>query len=120
MQYIPKGDNFISVIRTIAKDSYWQSLYTLAKEFHTNLLENSRDYTPIQFTFISYLEFYSSLNMDVAMGEVTDIVFEDELYEDGYAMYRNKSRKDKKKLKAPTEEPTNSWVFKRPVAKKGT
>ena len=68
--------------------------------------------------------FYSALNMDIAMGEVSDIVLEDELYEEAYMYYKQKA--DKKKIaerpKQQTSQPTRkdevppqvNWVFKKP------
>jgi hypothetical protein len=120
MNYVPTGDNLISVIRLLAKDSYWQTVYSMAKEMHRAIFENERDYSPIQFTFLGYLEFYNALYMDIALGDVTKIVLENEIYEDAYMYYQSKARKkDMKKVKNPDElDQQNSWVFKRPAKKK--
>lgn len=67
--------------------------------------------------------FYSSLNLDVAIGDVTDIVFEDELYEEAYMYYKQKVDKKKvmerpKQSSQPTHKdevpPQVNWVFKKP------
>jgi len=106
----------ITAVRSLAKSPYWQAVYSFSKEQGCNMFDNQRDFTNLQITFINYLEFYASLHMDVAMNEITDIIFEDEIYEDAYAYYRR--HKKEKADKKPAPENQNSWVFTRPVKKK--
>jgi len=89
---------------------------------HFSLFANNIGFSELQILFLNYLGFYSSLNMDVSMGDVTEIVFEDEIYEDAYMYYKNKV--DKKKLadknftKQPRQDssdsPQSQWVFRKP------
>lgn len=112
-------------IRKLAKTDYWQSLFSLSKEIKIKLFTNETDITNIQLLFLKYLNFYWALNTDVALGDVSEIVLEDVMYEDAYMMYKNKS--DKKKLKESTQQhqqnnhppavipttKTSTWVFKK-------
>jgi hypothetical protein len=56
--------------------------------------------------------------MDILIGEVSDVVLKNEVYEDAYIYYKRKAGyKDKKEVsKLPSQEPmkpTSQWVFKR-------
>ena len=92
-------DYLPGIIRKIAKKDYWQTVYTMAKDYvgGTKLLVNDRDYTHYQMMFLGNLAFYSSLYYDIAMGEVSDRVMQNEIYEDAYYHYRNEKRLAKTK-----------------------
>ncbi len=92
-------DYLPGILRKIAKKDYWQTVYTMAKDYvgGTKLLLNDRDYTYYQMMFLGNLAFYSSLYYDIAMGEVSDRVMQDEIYEDAYHHYRNEKRLAKTK-----------------------
>jgi hypothetical protein len=58
--------------------------------------------------------------MDIALGEVSERVLENTVYEDAYLVYKRKKSskeiKDRKQtVKAPEKEssPKSSWIFKR-------
>ena len=106
----------ISLLRKIAKSSYWQTIYSFSKEGgNLKLFTNDIDLTDIQITFLKYLGFYSSLYLDVALGDIDKRIFENEIYEDSYALYRNKMDKKKEKLDTQRDKdfvPTTHWVFK--------
>ena len=74
-------DYLPGIIRKIAKKDYWQTVYTMAKDYvgGTKLLVNDRDYTHYQMMFLGNLAFYSSLYYDIAMGEVSDRVMQNEI-----------------------------------------
>ncbi len=119
------GDVLIKRVRQLAKTPYWQSVYGACKEVNFHLFENTSNYSDLQILFLNYIGFYSVLNLDVAMGEVTDIVLEDDIYEESYMHYKN--RVDKKKIadrpkQQQTSQPVRkeevppqvNWVFKKP------
>ena len=117
-----KYNNFrpYSLIRELAKTDKYQALYSQAKELHLKLFLNEFNFTDKQLMFLNYLSFYASLNLDVALGDVEEIVFENEIYEDAYAFYRNSERKKDKKLvdnkgnknQKNQSGNTDSWIFK--------
>ena len=93
----------IETIRKRAKSDYWQSLYSQAKEVAgMHIFRNTSDFTELQVLFLNKLAFYNCLYFDIAMGEVTDIVMDNEIYEDAYAYYREEQRGKKKKKKVTT------------------
>ena len=99
--------HYLDLVRKIAKSSHYQTLYHNCKETGLKLFKNDIELSNVQLYFLQYLGFYSSLNLEVYMGEVSDIVFKDFLYEDAYMYYREKNKnKDKK------EEDNNSSVTK--------
>jgi len=117
-------------MRKLAKSNKYQTLYNQYKETGIRIFENQANLNDYQITFIQYLAFYNNLYTDVYMDEVSDIVFEDEIYEDSYIYYKQKTGKKKrrerdKQLKAPSRKPvtkkatTSSThiVFSRPKLK---
>lgn len=109
-------NNPTKYIRELAKTSYYQTLFNGSKELGFRLFLNDRDFTNIQILFLSFLNFYSILNFDISLGDVKDIVFKNEIYEDSYMYYRNnKSNKEENKTNQKTNiDFTNSqWVFKK-------
>ncbi len=120
----------LDILRELAKNDYYQSLYSSAKELGLQLFENTSDLTRIQLWFLSYMSLYSVINMDIALGEISDRVLENVIYEDAYMLYKKKTNiKDvKTKLHSkPTIKPKNNesdvvvspkstWLFKKPKA----
>jgi len=112
-------------VRELAKTDYYQTLYAQTKELHFKLFKNNEDLSDIQIEFLGYLAFYSNLFMDIALGEVDEIVLKDEIYEDAYVYYKQHKRYEEKeeysKIKSgkqsmnKREKPpdTIQWVFKK-------
>ena len=92
-------DEIPGLLRKIARKDYWQSLYSLAKEGVSGIqmLENTRNFTFYQMLFLNNLSFYASLYQDIVMGEVSDRVMENEIYQDAYYYYRTEKRLAKTK-----------------------
>jgi len=106
-------NTFINSLRKLAKSGYYQTLYSHFKEGGIKLFKNDFDLTDVQVTFLRYLNFYNSLFLDVALGDVNERIFENTLYEDSYAYW--KSKKDNKKENPKTKEDfvnTTHWVLK--------
>lgn len=122
LNFNQSGDLLIQRVRSLAKTSYWQTLYSCAKELKFRLFLNDIDFSELQLLFLNYLGFYGALNMDIAIGDVPEIVLKDEIYEDAYMYYKNKSDKKKfsenknQRSSALPEEssPQVNWVFKKP------
>ena len=112
----------LDTLRDLAKEDYYQSLYSSAKDLGLQLFENRTDLTRIQLWFISFMSIYSVINMDIALGEVSERVLENTIYEDAYLMYKKKTGAKKvNKSKEPVITPArgkeevskSQWLFKR-------
>ena len=114
----------IKIVRQLAKSSYWQGMYNKAKELHIDLFKNKREFSKIQLEFLNYLSFYSSIYLDINLGEVTEEVLENDIYEDAYMYYKMKGEKKEKEKKRPMnnkdlplrmrENKRTQWVFRTP------
>jgi hypothetical protein len=111
-------------IRKLAKTNHYQTVYSVSKEHSLGLFHNTYDYTDLQITFLRYLGFYSSLYLDVSLGDIDDRIFEDEIYEDAYSYYKNK-KDNKNEMNSrgnhdfsyrgkeyPNPSNTSQWIFK--------
>lgn len=109
--------NIISNIRILAKDSNNQTIYSAGKEGNFNLFKNTYDYTYFQIVFLRYLNFYNSLNLDIALKEVDEIVLQNEIFEDSYFYYKQ-NKKDEKKVPQNKNDKNKevvggfNWLFK--------
>ncbi len=122
-------DKLFKILRKLAKQDKWYIVYMQSKELgNLRLFANDTDFTFMQLLFLNYLSFYSSLFFDISMGDVSQIVLENDIYEDSYNLYRNEKRlkqNDKAETKAPKEAPKNNfeeqvlakrteWLLRRP------
>lgn len=130
MRYI----NSVGTIRKLAKTPKFQIIYSNAKEAGLKIFRNNGDYTDLQLLFLNFLSLYSTLNLDIALGEIDDIVLDNEIYEDAYLFHKRKSRGDKNEdlnktmhnYNRPhnatkpkyTETQQSTWVFKTPPKEK--
>ena len=116
----------LDTLRELAKEDYYQSLYSSCKELGLQLFENNTDLTRIQLWFISFMSIYSVINMDIALGEITDRVLENVIYEDAYLVYKKRSSAKKvNKAREPVIQPgkkvdevnKSQWLFQRSKGK---
>lgn len=117
------------LIRKLAKSNKYQTLFTYFKESGVQFFRNNTDYTQIQITFLNWLNFYSTIYLDIALDYVSEIVLENNTYEDAYfyyksknktKMYEEKTKKVSKKDKNIETQTTGSftWVMKNKPSKK--
>lgn len=118
-----------NLVRKLAKGSDWQTLYSMSKDGTIKLFSNDYDLTLLQINFIRYLNFYSSLYLDIALNDVNEDVLKDDLYEDAYMMFKN-SKKNRETINTDfrptnTREPnksqrksSSSWIFKKSKSEK--
>ena len=108
-------DELPGIIRKLAKQPYWQSVFSLAKESigGTQILQNTRDFTYYQMMFINDLSFYSSLYYDIAMGEVSDSVLDNVIYEDAWYYYRTEKRLGKTKRRGTFMDSQHGTTIKK-------
>lgn len=115
-----------NVIRKLAKNNKFQTIFSLAKEGNFNIFINQSNYTGHQIFFLNYLVFYYNVYTEIAMKYVDEIILEDEIYEDAYMYYKRKvglqdnttakvqdNRQQKEKLKTGSF----TWIMKRPAKK---
>ena len=103
------------IMRKLAKNNYFQTIYSNSKEFRCKIFKNDIDLTPTQITFLGLLNFYSSLFLDIYLKEIEEIVLENEIYEDAYMLYKNTAKKEEPNYETQKDTKTTSqWVFKRP------
>ncbi len=117
-------EDVVKYLRKLAKSGYYQTLYSNAKEIHLKIFENDYNLTELQICFLHYLSFYSSLFVDYALGEVSELVFESQTYEDAYQTYKTSSRKKdnepviqnpaNKNTKETINLESSTWIFKKP------
>lgn len=109
-----------SLVRQLAKSDYYQNIYALSKErSYFKLFKNEDEFTDLQIMFLKYLNFYSTIFTDIALGDVTEIILKDFIYEDAYIMYKNRSETGKLKESKKNSEkeevvPSSRWIFKNP------
>ena len=85
------------VMRKLAKSNKYQMLYSQYKETGIRIFINQHTFTDCQLAFLQYLSFYSSIYTDIYMDDVSDIVLEDEVYEDSYTYYKQKIGRKKRR-----------------------
>jgi len=119
---LPAYDEIYVILRRLAKTNYWQSLYGQIKEINgIQIFKNTTGFTQLQLYFLNQLAFYSSLYFDIATNEVSDLVLDNEIYEDAYWYYRTEERLKKTKRQLEPEKiqqgnteqiiNRNEWAF---------
>lgn len=89
------------VLKKLAKTQYFQALIS-NKELGLKLFKNDYDLSPLQIHFLGLVNKYNSIYTDIALGDVSPLVMEDEIFVDAYLHYKDhKYSEDKKKLKNP-------------------
>ena len=101
------------IIKKLARSRRYQSLYARAKEINNIcLFKNNIDFTPIQVTFLSYLEMYNQLYQDLYMKEplISEEVIEDDLRCEAYLLWKA-IEKNKPATTKPTVGNTDGSVI---------
>lgn len=117
-------EEIYKTLRKIAKFPYYQNFYVHGKELGFRLFKNNREFTNIQMDFLSFLNMYSTLNMDIYLGDIDERVLENEIYEDSYLYYKRKKNEKIETSKplpiSPRDNVQNNaiqWVLKKPKNK---
>jgi hypothetical protein len=113
--------DYLRLLRKLAKSHSWQVLFSNAKETNLPLFPYDGDYIQIQVLFLYYLSFYSSLQEAISLKETTDLVYENEIYEDSFMYYRSLKYKDDNKNSFQNKVQSSSnlglgktqWIFKK-------
>lgn len=109
-------DRVFKMLRKLAKMPEYQNIYS-SEKLNLCLFKNNMSLTEVQYNFLGYLSFYSSLYMDLALGEIDEKIFADEIYEDAYAYYKRHKKEEQPKINTPKKEETpigsSKWIFRR-------
>jgi len=101
-------------LRKLAKNDYWSSLYSRAKDLKLKLFNNETDFTVLQVRFLNWLEIYNHLYIELAMNEelLSKHVIEDDIRTDAYLLYKRKNKNDNNKRNIPNpNQEIPSFVF---------
>lgn len=86
--------NTDTYLRTLAKSSYWQSLYKASQKCaNISLFNNREDFSALQVRFLYWLEVYSLLYEELSTfvdDRLTEKVIANDFRTDAYLAYRNK------------------------------
>jgi len=119
----------LGYVRELAKSNKYQMLYNNTKDLHFRLFENDKDFTQLQVLFLNYLQFYYGIYYDIALGDVEEIVLDNDIYEDSYVYWKRKTRDKQRtelreKAKTPQKKSTQdsggtgfTWLLKSPRSK---
>jgi len=83
------------IVRDLAKTEKYQTMFN-AKELGFRLFSNDTNLSFLQRLLLSYLGMYSSLTTDIFLGEVSEKVLDNSIFEDAYLFYKSKEYKKKK------------------------
>jgi hypothetical protein len=104
-------------LRLLSKSNYFQNIYSLSKDMPSiRIFDNDRNFTDIQMSFLRFLNYYSAVLLDIALGDVDEIVLDNDIYTDAYMLYKTKKEKNispKTNIKNDREVIGGSkWIFK--------
>ncbi len=94
--------NIYSGIRNLAKSIKAQNTFIAAKELRgIQLFRNVMDFSKLQELYLSYLYIYDSINKDIITDKISKHIWDSEVYEDAYLIWKRgnnkKTTKDNKK-----------------------
>jgi len=91
-------DNIYSKLRLLAKSVKAQNLFVSAKELQgIRLFRNVVDFSKLQELYLSYLYMYDSINRDIIIDKISNKIYESDIYEDAYLLFKKGNKKDEKK-----------------------
>jgi hypothetical protein len=87
-------ENIYSKVRKLASSIRFQNLFAATKEINgIQLFHNSFNLSNIQNIFLSYLYNFDSINRDIIIDKIREHVFDSEIYEDSYLLWKRKNIK---------------------------
>lgn len=89
--------NIYSELRQLAKSTRIQNIFIAAKELSgIRLFKNISDFSKMQEVYLSFLYMYDTINRDIIVEKISEKVFDSEIYEDSYMLWKTKNRKKQK------------------------
>jgi hypothetical protein len=90
--------NIYSGIRKLAKSIKAQNTFSAAKELQSiHLFYNTIDFSRLQELYLSFLYIYDSINKDIVTDKISKHIFDSEVYEDAYLIWKRKGIKKEEK-----------------------
>jgi len=89
-----------NLLRKLACSIEWQILYARCKDCNgIKLFDNDKDFSALQLSFLSFLEMYNNVYLDIATGEelMDDKRIQDPMLVDAYLVYKKEEKKNKDK-----------------------
>jgi hypothetical protein len=89
-------------LRELARSIKAQNLFIAAKEIHgIRIFKNMYDFSKLQEIYLSYLYSCDAINKDIIMEKISEHVFDSEIMEDSYLIWK---RKNFKKINVKTDK----------------
>ena len=110
-------NNIYYTLRKLARSVRVQNLFVVVKEINNiRLFKNSYDLSNLQNIYLSYLYNAHMINTDIVIDKISKHVFDNEIMEDSYLIWKQKSNKktDKKDNKRNDVNLVVSKVIKFP------
>lgn len=90
--------NIYYTLRKLARSVRVQNLFVVVKEVNNiRLFKNSFDLSNLQNLYLSYLYNVSMINTDIIIDKISKHVFDSEITEDSYLIWKQKNNKIDKK-----------------------
>lgn len=91
--------NIYDCLRKLAKSNRAQNLFSISKEMSSiHLFRNACDFSRIQEEYLLYLYMYEMLARDIIIEKISKHIYDKELYEDSYLLWkREKGKAEDKK-----------------------
>ena len=98
-------ENIYIQIRKLAKSIKAQNLFVAAKELQgIRLFRNRLDFSRLQGIYLSYLYMYDTINKDIVVDRISEKIWDSEIYEDAYLLWKRKSDKKSEKKDKTTKD----------------
>lgn len=87
-------NNIYYILRKLARSVRAQNLFVVVKEINNiRLFKNSYDLSNLQNIYLSYLYNANMINNDIVIDKISKHVFDNEIYEDSYLLWKQKNNK---------------------------
>jgi len=97
--------NIWTSVRQLAKSQRAQNFFSISKEIHgIRLFRNSCDFSRIQEEYLLYLYMYESLARDIIIDKISKHIYDKELYEDSYLLWKREKGKTEDKKPSTVNE----------------
>jgi len=87
-------------LRELARSIRGQNLFLAAKELsNIQIFKNRFNFSKLQDIYISFLYMYETINRDIILDNISKKIYDCELYEDCYMLWKRQNTKKKEESK---------------------